>query len=208
MGDDMKVEHKPMPIWQKVFYFISFFFLTGAFIFLGTRDYEVREIPSNELFHRDYKSVSVENSFIVYNSYQALTFLEKGTGLLFLGFPSNPFSETVAKMLDEASKEVDQEPIYYFDFLDEREKAHDNYLGIVREVDEYLTKNDLGKVNLQAPTVVAVVKGDVIYFDDESSQVLKNETPGSYWTSEKRKAKILEYLEVLQKLKDLRDESF
>jgi len=197
----MIVKKKPMPLVQKVIYLLSFVFLIIAFIFLGTRNYKVKELPDNQLFNREYKNVSVDNSFQIFDSFEALTFLENGTGILFLGFPDNIWSASIAELLDTASKEANYSPIYYFDFLKERESKHDNYLGIVREIDEYLVSDDRGNVNLYAPIVVAVVKGDVVFFDDHTAFMKYQVTPKEYWSETRKREQIERYKVILERLK-------
>ncbi len=185
----MNVKKKPMSFGQKFFYAISFIVLIAAFIFLGTRNYKIKELSDQELFYREYRTVSVNNHFEVLDSYEALTFLENGTGLLFFGFSQNKWSASVAEILDEVSKKLDYSPIYYFNFYDERESKHDNYLGILREIDEYLDVDDKGNLNLYAPTIVGVVKGEVVYFDNETSFMKYNVEPKDYWNEDQRKKK-------------------
>lgn len=197
----MKAEKKPMSLAQKIFYTISFIFLMGAFIFLGTRNYKVKELPDNQLFSKEYKNISQENNFQVFDSEEALTFLERGTGILFLGFPENKWSASIAEMLDIVSKRVDY-PVNYFNFYDERETRHDNYLGIVREIDDYLNSTDTGKLNIYAPTVVGIVKGKVIYYDDETTFMNNKLDPTDYWTDAKKNAKMADYEKLMRELKE------
>lgn len=198
----MKVAKKPMTLGQKIFYTLAFIILIGAFIFLGTRNYKIKELSDNELFNKEYKTVDINNHFQVLDSEETLTFLEKGTGILFLGFPENKWSTSIAEMLDQASKELDYSPVYYFNFKEERESRHDNYLGIMREIDDYLKKDDLGKMDILAPTVVAIEKGNVIYYDDETIFVKNKIEPKDYWTLEKKQEKVTSYKNLLLELKE------
>ncbi len=63
----MKVKKKPMSLLQKVIYTICFLVLIGAFIFLGTRDYKVKEFSDNQIFSKEYKTISENNTFQVLN---------------------------------------------------------------------------------------------------------------------------------------------
>lgn len=197
----MTVKKKERPFYQKVIYFCCFAFLIGAFIFLGTRNYTVKELPDNQLFVKEFKNIPLDNSFIVLNSIETLTFLERETGILFLGFPENEWSGMIAEMLDTASKEAGFGPIYYFNFYEEREKRHDNYLGIIREIDENLIKDDKGKLDLHAPTVLGIIHGEVVFYDDETSFSLNVDNPKSYWTEEKKMKKIAIYKQVFERIR-------
>lgn len=196
----MNLEKKKNSFFKKSIYIICFFCLIVAFIFLGTRNYAVKEVPDNELFAKEYRTVGNDNNFQVLTSFEALNLLERGTGLLFLGYSSNEWSAVVAELLDQVSKENGYS-ISYYNFLADRDKRHDNYQGIVRELDGYLLRDDMNRVEIHAPTVVAVVRGEVIFYDDETSFVNHKETPKSYWTSERRLEKLASYREMIEMLK-------
>lgn len=197
----MVVKKPPMSMGQKIFYMISFAVLISGFIFLGTRSYKVKELTDSILFSREFKTISEDNSFQVVSSAEALTFLENGTGILFLGFPENKWSVSIAEMLDEVSKELDYSPINYFNFYDERESRHDNYLGIIREVDDYLDRDDEGKIDIYAPTVIGVIHGDVVYFDNETTFMNNRLEPKNYWSEEQKDKKMTQFRKILSDLK-------
>lgn len=197
---NMVVKKPPMSMGQKIFYIISFIVLIWGFVFLGTRNYKVKELTDPELFNKEFKTVSDDNHFQVLSSSEALTFLERGTGILFLGFPDNKWSVSVAEMLDQVSKELDYSPIYYFNFYDERESRHDNYLGIMREIDDYLDSDDKGNLDIYAPTVIGVIHGDVVYFDDETTFMNNRMDPKDYWNEEQKNKKMARFRFVLNDL--------
>lgn len=199
----MKVRKKPMTLSQKIFYFVSFLILIGAFIFLGTRDYKVRDLPDNILFNKEYKNVPTDNTFMVLDSAEALTFLEKGTGILFLAFPENIWSAPIAELLYSACKEASCEEINYFNFLSERENRHTNYEGIVRELNDYLKTDDLGKLDVHAPLVVAVLRGKVIFFDNDTAFMNNKLLPKDYWTEEQKDLIKNEFIEMMETLKGM-----
>lgn len=197
----MKVEKKPMSLLQKIFYVICFVVLIWAFIFLGTRNYKVKELTDSEIFSRDFKSIPSDNLFSVFDSSEALTFLEKGTGLLFLGFPENKWSNSVAEILYQVSQD-EEYPIIYFNFLEERQNHHDNYVGMIREIDDYLKSDDEGKLNIYAPTIIGVVKGKVIYFDDKLTFVNNLLDPKDYWNDTRKEEFIKILHQVILELKE------
>lgn len=197
---NMIVKKPPMSMAQKIFYIISFIVLIGAFIFLGTRNYKVKELSDAELFRKEYKTVSIDNHFQVLDSEETLTFLERGTGLLFFGFPENKWSVSIAKMLDDVSREMDFSPVYYFNFYNERENRHDNYLGIIREIDDYLDFDDKGNIDIYAPTIVGVVKGNVVYFDNETSFMNSKLEPKDYWNPERKQKKLAQLKMIMNDL--------
>lgn len=193
------MKKKNSTLLKKVLYGVCFTILIAAFVFLGTRNYTVKEIEDGILFSKDYRNIAHDNHFQVLSSYEALNLLERETGLLFLGFPENEWSSVIAELLDQVSREMNFSVAYY-NFLEDRNKKHDNYQGIVREVDHYLMLDDLKKMDLHAPTVVGVIRGDVIFFDDETSFIASRENPKSYWTDEKKSVKMETYREVIRLL--------
>lgn len=196
----MKVEKKPMSMTQKIIYALCFIGLIWAFIFLGTRNYKVKELTDPELFSKEYKTISENNLFQVFNSSEALTFLEKGTGILFFGFPENKWSNSIAEMLHEVSLEQNYS-ISYFNFLEERQSRHDNYIGMIREMDDYLRSDDEGKLNIYAPIIVSVIHGRVIYFDDQFTFVNNHLDPKDYWTAEKKEEFMNRLRHIINELK-------
>lgn len=198
----MGIEHQPMPKIQKIIYFILFTLLFAAFIFLGTRNYKPKELSDSQLFNKEYKTVGLDNHFEVLDSEGALTFLENGTGILFLGFPENVWSTPIAEILDEVSKSENFSPIYYFNFLDERNSYHTNYQGILREIDDYLVTDDTGELQLYAPLVVAISHGKVFFYDNDTAFMNYKTNPKSYWTEEKKSEKKEQYKEVLKRIKE------
>ncbi len=200
----MNVEKKPMSWLQKIIYTICFIGLIWAFIFLGTRNYKVKELTDNELFSKEFKTIQENNLFQVFNSTEALTFLENGTGLLFLGFPENKWSSSVAEILNQISLEQNYS-ISYFNFLEERRSRHDNYIGMIRELDDYLKSDDEGNLNLFAPTIIGVVKGKVIYFDDQLTFVNNLLDPKDYWTTETKEEFMNRLRHIIQELKAVRE---
>ncbi len=201
VSDDMKAKRKPMTWIQKVLYFICFTFLIVAFIYLGTRNYHVKELPDNELFYRDYPNVGLDNSYQVLSAVETLSLLSNGTGVIFFGFPENSWSGMVAEMLNEASKEVDYPVISYFNFYDERESYNENYKDILQKLSDYLVLDDMGTKRLYAPTVVGVINGKIIYYDAETTFVKNKMSVEDYWTTEKKDAKIEDYKAVFEQLK-------
>lgn len=200
----MNVEKKTMSWLQKIIYTICFIGLIWAFIFLGTRNYKVKELTDNELFSKEFKTIQENNLFQVFNSTEALTFLENGTGLLFLGFPENKWSSSVAEILNQISLEQNYS-ISYFNFLEERRSRHDNYIGMIRELDDYLKSDDEGNLNLFAPTIIGVVKGKVIYLDDQLTFVNNLLDPKDYWTTETKEEFMNRLRHIIQELKAVRE---
>jgi hypothetical protein len=184
---------------KRILYGFCFILLLSAFVFLGTRNYNVKEVDDALLFSKEYRTIAHDNSFQVLSSYEALNLLERGTGLLFLGFPENEWSSSIAELLDQVSRKMNYS-VSYYNFFEDRQKKHDNYQGIIRELDSYLKYDDLKKMDLHAPSVVGVIHGEVIFFDDETSFVEAKHNPKSYWSEERKQMKLDSYRDVIWEL--------
>ena len=52
----------------------------------------------------------------------------------------------------------------------------------MNKLKEYLTFNDSGNTNLSAPTIVIVKNGEILYFDNEISNLKGEMKPEDYFT--------------------------
>ena len=67
--------------------------------------------------------------------------------------------------------------------------------------DEAFLHNKTKSEYLNAPCLIVVKDGNIYAYDDETSEVLGNETPKSYWTDEKMNQKLEEQEErIMQKM--------
>lgn len=109
----------------------------------------------------------------------------KETFMLYLGFPECPWCCEYVKYLNEVALANDYEKIYYKNILDERKNNTDFYQELIKILDEYLQYDDEGNKRIYVPAVIAVKKGKIVGFDDETSLDTKGyETPQDYWQNE------------------------
>ena len=155
-------------------------------IFLGTRDYDKNnEVKDSKRFDKDYSMVSSDNVFKYVAEEEVLDILNKGNGIIFMGFKESQWSNYYAKLLNEAALNTNINEIYYYDFLMDREKKSVIYNRIVDLLKDYLTKDDMGVVNIKSPCLIIMKDGNVISFDDETSITKASVTPNDYWTPDK-----------------------
>ena len=134
-----------------------------------------------------YPSLSInKKNQVIYASYDKLfEILDKGTGVIYLGFPECPWCRNAVPVLLDAVSDHSSLNIYYMNMLNERDtkeldangnivttkKASDNYYKLLKKLDEYLdeytTEDKNGnKVSLQEKRVyvplVLFVKDGVI----------------------------------------------
>jgi len=136
-------------------------------------------------FAQEYTEVGEENLY-VYRTYDELIkILENGTGVVLLGFPECPWCQRYAVYLNEVAKELDFEKIYYYNILEDRKNNTEEYQNIVSIIGEYLQYDEEGNKRVYVPAVIAVNKGEIVGFDDETAWDTKGfETPDEYWTED------------------------
>ena len=156
-----------------------------CFISLGTKDYKT-SVSDNIRFSNEYKDISKNNVFKYVGEHEVLEILNGKSGILFFGFPSNIWCHYYAEYLNEIAILHDIKEIYYYDFKKDRNMNNVTYNGIVEKLKQYLVINDLGEMDLSAPTVLIVKNGNVLYFDDEIAFVRGNITPEAYFNDYKK----------------------
>lgn len=162
----------------KIFLFGIMIYL---FIVLGTKNYKV-EIPDNIRFANEYKDISKNNVYVYANENQVLEILNGKSGILFMGFPSNIWSHYYADYLNDVAINTGMQEIFYYNFSKDRHLNNNTYTLIVTKLKDYLSFDDLGKVDLKAPTIVVVKNGKILYFDSEISYLKGEIKPEDYFT--------------------------
>lgn len=168
---------------QKLISFILFIILLIAFIIVGNREYKRAEEDEHKVFSQEYKEVPHDNVFVYANSSKIYNILQKKEdAIIFLGFKQNDFTGYYAKIINEVAKEVGIKEILYYDFYNDRVNNNGTYESIVLKLESYLFKNDLGKMDLIAPSIIVIKNENIIYYDDETAYIKGNNTPKDYWT--------------------------
>ena len=193
----MNVNKKKMTLVQKIFYIFSFIFLIGAFIYLGTKDYTPKKTETDaQIFTKEY-GITEENVFTERDSKTILELLNSGSGIIFIGFPENIWSASIADILNESAKKMNIDTIYYYNLEQDRKEHNYYYEHMIEILMPYLKVLDNEDVDIYAPTVLIVKNGEVIYFDDETSIVMGDMTVANYWTETKTYQKGLEYMQAM-----------
>lgn len=136
-------------------------------------------------FASEYTQVDEENYYVYRDSEEIIKILEHGTGIVYLGFPECPWCQAYVPMLNEIADIEGLEKIYYYNILDARKNNTDDYQQIVNILKDYLQYDDEGNKRVYVPAVIAVLDGEIIGFDDETSYDTKGyEKPADYWTDE------------------------
>lgn len=138
-----------------------------------------------EKFSEEYTEVDKNNVFVYRDMDQIINILEKGTGIVYLGFPECPWCQRYAKYLNEVAIDLGIEKIYYYNIRQDRSDNTEDYQKIVSILEEYLQNDEEGNKRIYVPTIVALKKGEIVGFDDETAWDTKGfSTTDEYWTED------------------------
>ena len=180
--------------WQMIIYCILFIILIGAFIYLGTLDYD-ELLPDNEQFAEDFSLVSEDNVFKYVNATDALMVANGTKGIVLFG-THNEWVNYYANIVNKVAKEVGIDTIYYYDFVSNRQDNNGTYETIVERLSDYVTYNDYGTPEIYAPSLLVVSGDEVLLFDTETAFVRGDIAPSEYWNSFNESAKMQELRNV------------
>ncbi len=160
------------------------------------------EESDSKRFALEYNQVSDENVFVYRNIDEIINILEKGTGVVYIGFPECPWCQAYVPILDEVAKELEIDKIYYFNILEDRKENTENYKKIVSILKNHLLNDSEGNNRVFVPDITVVKDGEIVGHDNETSVVTEEDgTPEEYWTKEKKeslKLKLKSYMEIIK----------
>lgn len=136
-------------------------------------------------FRNEYSNVSDNNPFVYRNIDQIINILEKGTGVVYLGFPECPWCQAYVPYVEEVAKKVGIDKVYYFNILEDRKNNSEKYQKIVKILNEYIPNDEEGNKRVFVPALIIVKEGKILLFNDETSLDTKGyEKPEDYWENE------------------------
>lgn len=169
---------------KKILLISVFILLFGVLISILLFNNKTKE-TDGEKFAKEYSSVNNDNVFVYKDIDEIIKILENGTGVVYLGFPECPWCTQYVVYLNEVAKENGVETIYYHNILEDRQNNTNEYKKIVNLLSDYLQYDEEGNKRIYVPAVIAVKKGEIIDFDDETAWDTKNyDTPEDYWANE------------------------
>lgn len=158
--------------------------LLVAFILLGKKDWKQVQPKDSIRFQEEYKGVSKDNVFVYKTHNEINEMLEKGTGVIYLGFPSCPWCQAYVPYLNEVAKEMEIKEIAYFNILEARKNNTVAYQKTVSLLEDFLSTNDEGIKRIFVPEVIVVDNG-VIKSHNNDTSTLSGDDTSSYWTIKK-----------------------
>ena len=169
---------------------LLFIFIIAAFIYIGTRDFSHKINVDNEKFDSEYANVNKDNVFVYSNATDIYSIMKNGSAIIFMGFPENVWSGYYANIINEAAKEIGIKEVLYYNFYEDRQNKNGTYQSIVLKLKNYVLTNDVGVQNINAPTLIIVKKGEILYYDNETAIMIGNLTPEDYWTDYRKGIKL------------------
>jgi predicted bacteriocin transport accessory protein len=143
-------------------------------------------MSDSERFALEYPLAGKDNIFVYRNAGETADILEKGRGIVFLGFKECPWCQVYAVYLQDVAREMEMDTIYYCDIKEDRESNSESYRRIVSIFSGYLQYDDEGRPRLYVPDVSIVSRGRIITHDYETSkETLGYDTPQEYWNDER-----------------------
>lgn len=142
-------------------------------------------VKVNNNFNIEYNLVDENNVFVYKGIDEILITLDKGTGIIFLGFPESSWCQSYVKHLNDIAIEKNIDIIYYYNFKAIRDNNTEKYKKLVNRLNDYLYLDDTDSYRLYAPALVIVKEGKIIAFDNETSLMTSPILTNEYWTEEK-----------------------
>lgn len=143
------------------------------------------EITDSEKFAEEYDSITSDNYYVYRTEEEIIKILKNGTGIVYLGFPECPWCKAYVPMLNEVADIEGLEKIYYYNIYDDRLNNTEFYQELVSIIGNYLQYDDEGNKRIYVPAVIAVSKGEIVGFDDETSYDTHGfDDPLEYWTED------------------------
>ena len=190
-------------------------------------EYESLNNVVNESNGKSYKEISIskDNPVEIVSEERAVEILEKGTGLLYMGFPECPWCRNMVPVLLQTLNNSGIDKLYYLNIFDIRDtfvlndknkvevtvEGTPNYYKMLDIMDKvlepfYLTndegkKIDTKKKRIYAPTVVGVKEGEIVGI--HVATVESQTDPYEDLTNEQQEELSNKYLELINKVYDV-----
>lgn len=162
--------------------------LIGIIIFLLVNNNIEKEEPVKTdatKFANEYTLVDKDNRFVYAKIDEIINILEKGTGIVYLGFPECKWCQQYVVYLNEVAEDRNVSKIYYYNIRQDRKNNTKDYQTIVNLLKNYLQEDEEGNPRIYVPAAIFMSEGRILGFDDETSYDTNGyDDPKEYWTEE------------------------
>ena len=154
--------------------------IVGAYLIYNHFNKDKNINNNNKNFNEEYSLVDKDNVYRYINIDEVLDTFNK-SGIIFMGFKENIWSNYYAKYLNEVAKENNIKEILYYDIKKDRQTNNIKYKKLINLLEKYLMMNDEGNLYISVPYLVIIKDGKIMYTDNETSIINGNTTPSLYW---------------------------
>lgn len=154
--------------------------IVGAYLIYNHFNKDENINNNNKNFNEEYSLVDKDNVYRYINIDEVLDTFNK-SGIIFMGFKENVWSNYYAKYLNEVAKENNIKEILYYDIKKDRQTNNIKYKKLINLLEKYLMMNDEGNLYISVPYLVIIKDGKIMYTDNETSIINGNTTPSLYW---------------------------
>ena len=172
---------------KKNFIIVIFMVIAAAFAIFAVyeKSKDVLEKSDGEKFSEEYTEIDSDNPFVYRSLSEINKILENGTGIVYLGFPECPWCQRYVVYLNDVAKDYELEKIYYANILEDRNNKTEDYQKTISLISDYLQYDEEGNKKIYVLSIIAVYKGEIVGFDDETSWDTKGfDTPDEYWDTD------------------------
>lgn len=150
---------------------------------------------------QQYTKLPATHRFREATAEEVLRLFEKGSGLVFLGFPECPWCQQLTPIVNEAA-EAEKTEVVYLNIRQARTNNDDTYQKLVEKLTPHLRKDEQGKPRIFVPDVTALRDGAVVdHFLQETTADGEKATPESYWTDKRRQRAVERLRAMIRKTK-------
>jgi len=143
-------------------------------------------VSDSEKFALEYSLVGSNNLFVFRTIEQTAEILEKGTGVVLLGFKECSWCQLYAVFLHDVARELKIDRIFYCDIREDRLNNTEGYKRIVSILEGLLQYDNEGRPRIYVPDVTIINSGKIIGRDFETSKyTLGYETAEEYWNEDR-----------------------
>lgn len=154
--------------------------IVGAYLIYNHFNKDGNINNNNKNFNEEYSLVDKDNIYRYINIDEVLDTFNK-SGIIFMGFKENVWSNYYAKYLNEVAKENNIKEILYYDIKKDRQTNNIKYKKLINLLEKYLMMNDEGNLYISVPYLVIIKDSKIMYTDNETSIINGNTTPSLYW---------------------------
>lgn len=154
--------------------------IVGAYLIYNHFNKDGNINNNNKNFNEEYSLVDKDNVYRYINIDEVLDTFNK-SGIIFMGFKENVWSNYYAKYLNEVAKENNIKEILYYDIKKDRQTNNIKYKKLINLLEKYLMMNDEGNLYISVPYLVIIKDSKIMYTDNETSIINGNTTPSLYW---------------------------